>query len=95
MKVNHDLILHSSDSYSPEAKKIMVAIRPENIIFSKESFVSSLRNQMKGTVKDVVQVGPTVWLEVTVSGTDFKGIITPSSSELLEIERGKRDICKF
>ena len=95
VKVNHDLILHSSDTYSPEAKKIMVAIRPENIIFSKESFVSSLRNQMKGTVKDVVQVGPTVWLEVTVGGTDFKGIITPSSSELLEIERGKEIYVSF
>jgi molybdate transport system ATP-binding protein len=95
VKVNHDLILHSSDTYSSESKKIMVAIRPENIIFSKESFISSLRNQMKGTVKDVVLVGPTVWIEVTVGGTDFKGIITPSSSELLEIKRGKEIYVSF
>jgi molybdate transport system ATP-binding protein len=95
VKVNHDLILHSSDSYSSKSKKIMVAIRPENIIFSKESFVSSLRNQLKGIVKDVVQVGPTVWIEVSVGDTDFRGIITPSSSELLKIERKKEIYVSF
>jgi len=95
VKVNSDLILHSSDTYSSESKKIMVAIRPENIIFSKESFVSSLRNQLKGTIKDVVQVGPTVWIEARVGDIDFMGIITPSSSELLEIERGKEIFVSF
>ena len=88
VEVNNNLILYSSDIYSGNDVEVMVAVRPENIIFSNESFVSSLRNQLKGMVLDVIQIGPTVWIEVEVKNTKFKGILTPSSSDALGITKG-------
>ena len=95
VKVNKDLVLHSSDTYPPDDKKVIVAVRPENIIFSNESFVSSIRNQLNGIVTDIIRIGPTVWIEVEVKGTKFKGIITPSSSDILGIKKGKEIYLSF
>jgi molybdate transport system ATP-binding protein len=95
VKVNHNLILHSSDTYSGEDIEVMVAVRPENIIFSNEPFVSSLRNQLKGMVIDVIRIGPTVWIEVEVKGTKFKGILTPSSLDTLSIKKDKEIYLSF
>ena len=89
VKVDHNLILHSSDTYLGDDMEVMVAVRPENIIFSNESFESSLKNQLKGKVSDIIQIGPTVWIEVEVKGTKFKGILTPSSLDSLDIKKGK------
>lgn len=95
VKVNQNLILHSSDTDTNDDKKVMVAVRPENIIFSNQSFVSSIRNQLKGIVSDVILIGPTVWVEVDVYGTRFKGIITPSSLDILRIKKGKEIYLSF
>jgi molybdopterin-binding protein len=95
VKVNHDLILHSSDTCSDDDTKVMVTVRPENIIFSNESFVSSLKNQLKGIVTDIIRIGPTVWIEVEVKGTKFKGILTPSSFDTLGIKKDKEIYLSF
>jgi molybdate transport system ATP-binding protein len=95
VKINPDLVLHSSDTFPEDEKKVTIAIRPENIIFSNETFVSSLRNQLKGIVKEIIQIGPTVWIEAEVTNTKFKGIITPSSADLLEIKKGKEIYLSF
>lgn len=95
VKVNQNLILHSSDTDTNDDKKVMVAVRPENIIFSNQSFVSSIRNQLKGIVTDIILIGPTVWVEVDVNGTTFKGIITPSSLDILGIKKEKEIYLSF
>jgi molybdate transport system ATP-binding protein len=89
VKVDNNVIVYSSDTYFGEDKEVMVAVRPENIIFSNKSFESSLKNQLKGIVTDTIQIGPTVWIEVDVKGTKFKGILTPSSFDSLGIEKDK------
>jgi molybdopterin-binding protein len=95
VEIDKNLILHSSDTYNTDFKEVMVVIRPENIIFSNQPFVSSIRNQLKGIVTEVVLIGPTVWVEVDVHGTSFKGIITPSSLDMLGIKKGNEIYLSF
>ena len=95
VKLKDGLFIRSSDNVVSDPEKVLVAIRPEDIILSNESFVSSLRNQIIGTVEDVVRIGPTVWVEARVNETLFKGIITPSSYDLLNIEKGKTVYISF
>ncbi len=42
-----------------------------------------------------MEIGPTVWIEVDVKGTIFKGMLTPSSFELLNIKKGKEIYLSF
>jgi len=95
IKMDHNLIVHSSDILESESNKVFVAIRPENIIFSNEPFISSIRNQIKGKVVDIIKIGPIVWIEVKVGETSFKGILTPSSCEKLGISKGKEIYLSF
>ncbi len=95
VKLSDGLLIRSADCVISDPKNVLVAIRPENIILSNEAFVSSLRNQIIGIVEDVVRIGPTVWVEARVNNTIFKGIITPSSYDLLNIEKGKKIYISF
>jgi molybdopterin-binding protein len=98
IKINHDIIIHSSDvfeHYSSKKTDVMVAIRPESIIFSNEPFISSVRNQLKGVVRDMFEVGHTVWIEVQVGDVTFRGVLTPNSCESLGIKIGKEIYLSF
>lgn len=57
--------------------------------------MSSVRNQLKGVVKDMFEVGHTVWIEVQVGDVTFKGVLTPNSCESLGIEREKEVYLSF
>lgn len=96
IKVNDELSLYSSDSdfcknhkHAHKGDDITVALRPENIIFSKGKFESSAKNQIKGKVIDIVEKGPVIWVSTEVNNIVFKGILTKSSYENLEIEINK------
>ena len=95
VEINPEVIIHSSDDFKYDSKEVMVAIRPENIIFSNELFVSSVRNQLKGVVKSMYEVGHTVWIEVQVGDLTFKGVLTPNSCESLGIKREKEIYLSF
>jgi molybdate transport system ATP-binding protein len=95
VKLKNGQTVYSSESYSSDSKKVMVAIRPENIIFSNETFISSIRNQINGTIDEIIQVGPVVWIEVKVGDISFKGMLTPSSCEKLGIKTGKEIYISF
>jgi molybdate transport system ATP-binding protein len=95
VKLKNGQTVYSSESYSSDSKKVMVAIRPENIIFSNETFISSVRNQIKGTIDEIIQVGPVVWIEIEVGDISFKGMLTPSSCEKLGIKTGKEIYISF
>lgn len=102
IRINQNIIIYSADEHYLEKKsdfkdpeKVLVAIRPENIIFSNQLFESSIRNQIKGIVREIIEIGPTVWIEVDVKGTIFKGMLTPSSFELLNIQKGKEIYLSF
>ncbi len=94
IKLGDDLIIYSSDE-SEESGKILIAIRPENVIFSNETFVSSIQNQIMGSVEEIIKVGPIVWIEVKIGKINFKGILTPNSCEKLKIKKGKKIYLSF
>lgn len=89
VEINPDLIIYSSDEFTYTSKDVMVAIRPESIIFSNGPFISSVRNQLKGVVQDMFEVGHTVWIGVQVGDVTFKGVLTPNSCQSLGIKIGK------
>jgi len=76
-------------------RNILIAIRPESIIFSNVEFKSSARNQLKGKIIDIVKSGPTVLINIDVNGNIFKGLLTKSSAEDLEIEKEKEIYMSF
>ncbi len=95
VQLKDGLLIRSADTFTRENEEVIIAVRPENIIISNEAFVSSIRNQMKGTVENIIRMGPTVWIEALVNDTIFKGMITPSSYDLLKIKKGKEVYISF
>lgn len=90
IKKNNDL-LNKENERNDENKdrNILIAIRPENIIFSNEQFESSARNQLKGKIIETIESGPTVLANVDVGKCQFKGLLTKSSAEDLNIKKGE------
>ncbi|MDR1819207.1 MAG: ATP-binding cassette domain-containing protein [Methanobrevibacter sp.] len=66
--------------------KVLIAIRPENIIFSKEKFQSSARNQLKGKIIDLIKNGPNILVKVDVNKVIIQGLLTANSADVLEME---------
>lgn len=64
-----------------------VSIRPENIILSKGTFVSSARNVHKGNVIDIINVDSSVMVVVDI-GIPIKALITTKSLSEMGIEKG-------
>jgi molybdopterin-binding protein len=95
VKINDELILYcANEEYynlnkGDENKKVLIALRPENIIFANEKFESSARNQIKGTVINITESGPIITIETDVKGVKFTGILTKNSYESLKIKKGK------
>ncbi|MBI4812898.1 MAG: TOBE domain-containing protein, partial [Methanobacterium sp.] len=95
VEISPEVIISSSNDFHHKSDEVMVAIRPESIIFSNEPFVSSVRNQLKGVVKGMFAVGHTIWIEVQVSKVSFKGVLTPNSCESLGIMKEKEIYLSF
>ncbi len=95
VEINPKVILSSSSDLSSHSKEVTVAIRPESIIFSNEPFISSVRNQVKGVVKSIFEVGHNIWINVQVEDLSFMGVLTPNSCEALGIKKGKEIYLSF
>ncbi|MCL2116024.1 MAG: ATP-binding cassette domain-containing protein [Methanobrevibacter sp.] len=78
-----------------ERIKVLIAIRPENIIFSNEKFESSARNQMKGKILEIIESGPTVLVNVAIDDHIFKGLLTKSSADILSVKKNKEIYISF
>ncbi len=65
-----------------------IAIRPEDIVLSKEAFSSSMRNSFRGTVSGVFDRGFYYEIQVRVGETIFKSLITKRSLFELGIQEG-------
>lgn len=93
VNIAEDLTLVSSDikvcNNLNENSKVLVAIRSESIIFSNKPVDSSARNTLKGMVDDVIVSGPVVTISADVGGIIFKGLLTRSSYEYLDVQVGK------
>ena len=102
VKINDELSIYSSDEEFCKnydniriGEEVTVAVRPENIIFSKGTFESSAKNQIKGIVSEIDKKGPVVEITTDINGTKFKGMLTKSSFENLEIELNKETYLIF
>lgn len=96
VQLNENITLQSTDdeycnlaSNDVIDKNVLVAIRPENIIFAKSTFESSARNQLKGKITKLTKSGPIVNVDCDVEGVIFRGILTKNSFESLDLEEGK------
>jgi len=72
-----------------------IAIRPENIVLSKESLASSMRNSFRGTVTGVLDQGLYYEVDVMVENVTFKSLITKSSLFELGIQEGIEMLLSF
>lgn len=101
IELNNNIQITSADTEcirkikKNENENMLIAIRPESIIFSNERFESSARNQLKGKIAEVVESGPTTLVNVDVDGNIFKGLLTKSSAEILEVKKGKEIYMSF
>jgi molybdopterin-binding protein len=78
---------------SPEGK-INLAVRPEDIILSKEAFFSTARNCFKGKIKDIKD--KLTYLEIIVDiGVEISVHITRQSYREFELTRGKEVYLTF
>ncbi len=74
--------------------KVNVAIRPEDIIISKEDFPSSARNTLKGSIKSIVPQGIMMKLSLDV-GIPLSVVLTKKSCEELKLEVGEEATAIF
>ncbi|WP_066892780.1 excisionase family DNA-binding protein [Clostridium nigeriense] len=67
--------------------KIKISIRPEDIILSKDLFISSARNIHKGIVSDIIVEGSSAKVILDI-GIPIVSLITTKSLNELSIEKG-------
>lgn len=73
-----------------------LVIRPEEIVLSRESFRSSIRNTFPGKVTKILQTSPYVYeVIVEVQGVSLSTMITRASLENLEITLGSSVYISF
>ena len=70
---------------TPLEGQVKISIRPENIILSREAFVSSARNSYKGKVTAIINTGSKILVTVNI-GIPINVFITAKSLEEMEIK---------
>jgi molybdate/tungstate transport system ATP-binding protein len=65
-----------------------LAIRPEDIVISREEFSSSMRNNYSGVVANITNQGFYYEIDVRVRDVSFKGLITKGALIELGLEEG-------
>ena len=63
-----------------------MAIRPEDIVLSKDKMFSSMRNSLKGKIVNVIDQGFTYEVHADVMGVIFKALITRNSLVQLNLK---------
>jgi molybdate/tungstate transport system ATP-binding protein len=66
-----------------------LAIRPEDMVVSKERLSSSMRNNFKGVVSRIISQGFYYEIQVRVRGVTFKALITKNALFELGLREGK------
>jgi len=92
IKVGDRVISAISDYQVGE--KVLVLIRPENIVFTLQKETSSARNNFKGKVNRVNTTGPLVKIEIDC-GFPLYVVITKQAAQELNISIGKEIYASF
>lgn len=85
-----DLDISALSNYMEGQAKVF--IRPENITISRTSLKSSARNNVKGRIVKITNLGPTVRVELDKG---LKALITKNSSEELGLKIGDKVYASF
>ncbi len=80
LKIEIGSIVNASSHY--------LAVRPEDIIISRETFSSSMRNNYSGIITRIVNQGFYYEIAVQVKDISFKGLITKAALIELGLEEG-------
>jgi molybdate/tungstate transport system ATP-binding protein len=72
-----------------------IAIRPEDIVISRKSLTSSMRNSFRGKVTGVIDQGFSYEVHVQVGQISFKSLITKRSLVELDIHEGSEVMLSF
>ncbi len=72
-----------------------IAIRPEDIVLSKETFASSMRNTFKTIVLGILNQGFFYEVQVQIKGVIFTALITKKSLFELKIQAGQEIFLSF
>ncbi len=85
-------ILLDADDRGPHS---FMAIRPEDIVLSREALHSSMRNSFPGTVRAVIDNGFSCEVRVEAGDLLFRALVTRSALFELAIAEGERVFCSF
>lgn len=83
------------EAVTKKAESCMVGVRPDDIIVSKRSFKSSIRNTLKGKLTDFVDMGSLVSLIVNVYKASFVALITKRSFLEMKLRKGSEVYLSF
>lgn len=72
-----------------------IAIRPEDIVLSKASFISSMRNSFEGSVVGIINQGFYWEVKILVADVIFISLITKKSLFELKIKEGEQIFLSF
>lgn len=70
---------------TPLEGQVKISIRPENIILSRDSFISSARNNYKGKVTTILNTGSKILVTVDI-GIPINVFITAKSLDEMEVK---------
>jgi len=76
------------EAVTEKVENCVVGVRPDDIIVSKRSFRSSIRNTLKGKLIDFVDMGSLVSLVVNVDTASFVALITKRSFLEMKLKKG-------
>jgi tungstate transport system ATP-binding protein len=74
--------------------KVMIYVRPEDIVISREPIVSSARNMFKGKIIEMVDLGPVMKLKVR-AGKEFVVQVTRRSFNEMQLNIGSKVFLVF
>ncbi len=77
---------HKINAVTEKTGDVRVTLRPEEIIISREKFVSTARNCLKGIVQEVSHRGSYAYVTVS-AGQDFVSMVTNTALEELELKK--------
>lgn len=79
----------------PNKKQGHIAIRPEDIMISREAFSADIRNTFQGKVVAVLDQGFTYEVHIRAGGVVFKSLMTRKSLFQLAIREGEEAVFSF
>jgi molybdate/tungstate transport system ATP-binding protein len=87
--------LHIELVNNPDTGCRYIAIRPEDIVLSREKVFSSMRNSLKGKIINVIDQGFTYEVHTDVMGITFRALITKNSLFQLDIQKNAEVFVSF